>query len=150
MKEYLTFLSRYQKVYSGHQETVINKYQVFRENFQKMEEHNAIEDVPYQMGINQFSDLTDEEAEQTIASGVVIPKEKTKRMLQSVESRFLDDEPRLEQAHQVVDQSLPDNLNWRALGMVSTPGNQGACGSCWAFSATAALESLRVINKPGA
>jgi len=43
-------------------------------------------------------------------------------------------------------EDLPKSVDWRTKGVVSALKDQGDCGSCWAFGATAAVESAYAIK----
>jgi cathepsin L len=45
-----------------------------------------------------------------------------------------------------IENQIPRNVDWRKYYIVPPVWNQGACGACWAFSATDAVTSIVAIK----
>jgi hypothetical protein len=61
--EYVQFLAKYGKVQASKEET-IRRYQVFKDNLRVIRAHNALESAPFDMEVNWFADMSDQEVEQ--------------------------------------------------------------------------------------
>lgn len=130
----MNFLAQYGKTYSS-KSHLHTRYQTFASNYKQMKTHNAKSDKGYEMGLNQFSDLSLEEfTDQYHKDGLAIPTEETKVV----------HKPHLG-ATLVIESETPDNVDWRAAGKVTIPQDQSSCGSCWAFTTASTLEARMAI-----
>ncbi|XP_057503341.1 actinidain-like [Actinidia eriantha] len=128
MAMFESWLVEYGKSYNALGEKE-RRFEIFKDNLRFVDEHNADVNRSYKVGLNQFSDLTDEEY-QSIYLGTKFDLEVT-----NVSDRY---EPR-------VGDQLPDSVDWRKEGAVLGVKNQGNCGSCWAFATIAAVEGINKL-----
>lgn len=102
---------------------------VFMANLKMINEHNAANGgSSYYLRPNEFMDLTFEEFKGMMG-------------LFPAQPRGSSNGP-----FRYADASAPNSMDWRKNGAVTLVKNQGACGSCWAFSAVGAVEGINAIR----
>ncbi len=99
------------------------RLKIFHENLKFIEEFYRSGDHPYDLGINDFADVSHEEFEEKYFGGYQ-PMKREKNIVKLDTS------------------NLADGVDWRTAGAVTPVKDQKQCGSCWAFSAVAAMEGL--------
>ena len=125
---YEEWLVKHGKVYNALGEKE-KRFEIFKDNLRFIDEHNADESRSYRVGLNRFADLTNEEYRATYL-GTKKPKK-----ISMKSDRYA---PR-------VGEQLPEFVDWREKGAVGPVKDQESCGSCWAFSAVAAVEGINQI-----
>jgi KDEL-tailed cysteine endopeptidase len=120
----------YKKDYNLNSEEGVRRYKIFKSTVKYIDETNN-KNLSYKLGINQFSDLTNEEFREKINSGYIpeITEDELEMPVEETSKVFMPQQT---------------NINW--LSSMNPVPDQGVCGSCWAFSAIGTLEAQYNID----
>lgn len=134
IQEFEHWLAKHQKRYASLEERAL-RFEKFVKNKIYIDLHNSQPRKTYELALNEFADLSFDEFHSLKIKGV--PRSAISAAIHGeVDTALLKTAP----------SSLPSSVDWRDSGCVSPVKNQGACGSCYSFSAVGAIESAHCLK----
>jgi C1A family cysteine protease len=108
-----------------------HRYNIWLNNLNVIAESNSL-DLSYKLRLNQFGDLTTDEFRHYVhgPTGSCVNTDLIEKPIQD----------KVVLGREQIVNANPASVDWTTQGVVTPVKNQGQCGSCWAFSATGAME----------
>jgi cathepsin L len=115
----------------------IDRQRIFEKNLNEIKTHNNDPSFTWKMGVNHFTDQTDEEFKLLLGLNkplLYLQKQLYNGPIYKSLSSF----------------APPASVDWRDKGIISAVKDQGECGSCWTFGTAETIESYSALKKgPG-
>ncbi|XP_076948579.1 senescence-specific cysteine protease SAG39-like [Bidens hawaiensis] len=121
------WMTIYGRVYKDAAEKEM-RFRIFKDNVEYIEAFNREGSKSYKLGVNAFTDLTNEEFRAS--------RNGFKASSRPITTGF----------RYVNLTTVPSSMDWRQKGAVTPVKDQGQCGCCWAFSAVAATEGINKLS----
>ncbi|CAH2986748.1 unnamed protein product [Chilo suppressalis] len=125
-KAFHSYKRHHNKIYEKSEHEI--RKAIFHKNWRYVESHNR-KNLGYKLELNHFADYTDEEFSMLTGTRPSDPN-----AVGSIPFPHSDEELK------GMENDLPEEFDMRLGGYLRPIRDQGNCGSCWAFSTTAAVE----------
>nr|CAQ00114.1 papain-like cysteine proteinase [Hordeum vulgare subsp. vulgare] len=151
----LLMLGRFHRWMSWHGRTYpsaaekLRRFEAYRRNVDLIDASNRdAERLGYELGENEFTDLTNEEFMTRYIGGAGAGGGLITTLAGDVVEGVVSSKNTIEGDGNLTmtTSDPPRQFDWREHGAVTPAKQQGACGCCWAFAAAATVESLNKIN----